>query len=73
MLLDSEFWKDALERAVKTIAQVLLAFLGADVVDVLGVDWGKALGVALGAAVVSLLTSVASAGIGQRGTASLID
>lgn len=68
-----EFWKDAAERAVKTAAQVLVTFLGADLVDVLAVDWSKAAGVAAGAALVSVLTSVASSQAGEPGTASLVD
>lgn len=69
----SQFWKDAAERAIKTVAQVLIAFLGADVVNAFAVDWQKAAGVAAGAAVVSLLTSVASARVGEPDTASLVD
>lgn len=68
-----EFWKDATERAVKTAAQVLVTFLGADLVDVIAVDWKRAAGVAAGAAVVSVLTSVASSQAGEPGTASLVD
>lgn len=67
------FWKDAAERAVKTAAQVLVTFLGADLVDVLTVDWKQAGSVAAGAAVVSLLTSVASSQVAEPGTASLVD
>lgn len=65
------FWVDAFERAVKTAAQVLVAFLGADVVDVFAVDYKRAFGIAAAAFVVSLLTSVASSGVGTKGTASL--
>lgn len=56
------FWKDAGERAVKTIAQTLLAlWLVGDVAfNALSVDWGEALGVALGAGVISVLTSLVS-------------
>jgi hypothetical protein len=69
----TKFWKDAAERATKTAAQVLVTFLGADLVDVLAVDWKRAAGIAAGAAVVSLLTSVASANVGESGTASLVE
>ena len=58
------FWKDAAERAIKTVAQTLLALwlVGDVALNALSVDWTEALGVALGAAVISLLTSIVSAG-----------
>jgi hypothetical protein len=58
------FWKDALERAIKTVAQTLLALwlVGDVALDALSVDWGQALGVALGAAILSILSSIVSAG-----------
>lgn len=54
------FWKDAVERAVKTAAQIAVTVLGADAVNVLSVDWETVLGLSGGAALVSVLTSVAS-------------
>ena len=67
------FWLDVAERAVKTFAQALVPVLAADGVDLLHVDWPSALGLAGTAAVLSVLTSIASAGIGDPGTASLVD
>lgn len=64
------FWKDALERALKTAAQVVLGFGIADVA-IFDVDWGNALAVAATGAVLSLLTSFVSAPVGDKGTASL--
>lgn len=67
------FWKDASERALKTAAQALLSlWVVGGAFNILTVSWGPALGVSLGAAVVSLLTSVVSSGVGDKGTASLI-
>lgn len=68
------FWKDAGERALKTAAQALLSLwlVGDVALNLLAVEWGSALGVAAGAAVVSLLTSVVSAPVGDAGTASLV-
>jgi hypothetical protein len=63
--------KDAVERAVKTFAQSLLATLTLGGVDVLHLDWGQTLAVGGTAAVISVLTSVVSAGVGNSGTASL--
>lgn len=62
--------KDALERSIKTFAQ---ATLGAGIVgaaDILSVDWVGALSVGGLAAVISILTSVASEPVGVGGTAS---
>lgn len=57
------FWQAAAERAIRTMAQTLLAlWLSDDVFNVLSVDWLNALGVALGAAVFSLLMSLVPAG-----------
>jgi len=58
------FLKALLERAVKTFAQTLAAMLGADAVNILEVPWQSACAVAAGAALVSVLTSVASSGFG---------
>lgn len=64
------FWIDTAERAIKTFAQTLVALLGAGAVDILNVNWGDMTAVSLGAAVVSVLTSIASAGSGN--SASLV-
>lgn len=63
--------KDALERAIKTFCQALLAVLTMDGANVVSLDWGQALSLGGTAALVSVLTSVISAGIGSTGTASL--
>lgn len=69
----STFWKDALERAVKTFAQTLVALLGAGAVDILTIDWQARLSVAAGAALVSVLTSIASSQVGDKDSASLVE
>ena len=63
---------DSMERAAKTSAQTLLALWGSDGLSLLTVSWIPALSVAGGAAVLSLLTSVVSAPVGEPGTASLV-
>lgn len=65
------FWANAFERAVKTFAQALLAFLVADV-SVIDVDWERGFGISATAAVISLLTSLVSAKIGPEGSPSLV-
>ncbi|WP_236732129.1 holin [Mycolicibacterium peregrinum] len=65
------FWKDAAERALKSAAQAATLALGGDVFNAWTVDWKTAAGIALGGAGLSLLTSIGSAGIANKGTASL--
>jgi hypothetical protein len=59
----STFWKAAAERALRTVAQVLLSLWVSDgVFNALSIDWLNALGVALGAALISVLMSMVPAG-----------
>jgi hypothetical protein len=67
------FWSDAAERAIKTFAQTLLATFGAGALDVLHADWGNALALGGGAAVLSVLTSVVSSTVHDPESASLIE
>lgn len=62
---------DIAERAVKTAAQAAIGVLGAGAVGVLDADWGAVGSVSGLAAVLSVLTSIASTGFGQKGTASV--
>ena len=59
-MFTSLFWRDALERALKTAAQSALATLGVGAVDIMSTNWVGALSVGGGAAVVSVLMSLAS-------------
>ena len=68
-ILTREFAVDTLERAVKTFAQALLAVLAVGT-PLWDIPWTEALGIAATATVISVLTSVASAGLGTKGTAS---
>ena len=65
------FFLATLERSIKTFAQTLVAVLGVGFLDILKTDWVQSLSVAAGAAVLSILTSVASAEIGKMGGPSL--
>ena len=68
------FWKDAFERAVKSAAQavVLTWGVGDQMLDLFAIDGAASLSFALGGFVLSILTSVISAPIGEKGTASLV-
>lgn len=71
-MLSRQFWADLAERAVKTFAQAALATLGLGSVDVLSTNWVGVLSVGAGAALVSVLTSLASEQWGDKGTASVV-
>ncbi|MGH3883708.1 MAG: holin [Pseudonocardiaceae bacterium] len=66
------FWQLASERAVKTFAQSLVAILSATGVGLLTVPWSTALPTAGMAALLSVLTSMASAPVGEPGSPSLL-
>lgn len=70
---EKAFWKAALERAAKSAAQGLVGMLVLDGTNVLHADWKVAGGIALGAAVLSLLTSIVSSPFGATpGSPSLV-
>lgn len=72
-LFTATFWLDALERAIKTAAQTLLATVGTNATDVTSLDWG-AIGILVAFATgFSVLTSIVSSGIGEAGTASMLN
>lgn len=66
------FWQQAAERAVKTFAQTAIATIGVDSLDIISADWGGIASLAAGGAVLSLLSSVASARIGGDESPSLV-
>ena len=72
MLSEKLFWIAAGERAVKTFAQALVAVFAAGV-TILDVDWQQTVAIAATAAVVSLLTSIASIRVGPFEGPSLVD
>lgn len=65
------FWRDASERAYKSAAQAAILAIGGGAINVLTLDWATVAGASGGGLLLSLLTSIASAGITQRDTASL--
>lgn len=56
----TSFFRATAVRAVRTAAQTAVALLGAGAVDVLAVDWQSIASVSAGAAIVSVLTSLAT-------------
>ena len=60
----SYFIQETIERAVKTAAQTAITLLGAGQLDVLTVDWQQVASVSAGAALLSVLTSIASKPLG---------
>jgi hypothetical protein len=68
------FWLATAERALKSLAQCLVGlWIGDSAFDLIQVDWRHALGLAAGAAALSVLTSIVSAPIGAAGSPSLVD
>jgi len=73
MTYGKNFWRQALERAIKSAAQgVIGAGLLAEPFDVLHFDWKVALGAAVGGAVLSTLTSIVTAGVGPTDDPSTV-
>lgn len=73
-LATGAFWAGACERAVKTIAQVLVALLTVDAATtVFSIDYRTAAGVALTAGLVSVLTSIVTGPIGPPGPSAVND
>lgn len=71
--MNRPFWIDAGERAIRTFAQALLALFGAGAVDVVHTPWLADIGIAAGAAVLSLLTSIVASGVAGSSTAALVE
>ncbi|MFB7845534.1 holin [Streptomyces sp. NPDC056053] len=67
------FWTAAGERAVRTAAQTLLAAVGLTAADVLDADWGQALALSGGAALLAVLTAISAAGAGAYGGPGLTE
>jgi hypothetical protein len=70
----TDFWKATAERALKTLAQTLLSVVvvGGVVLNIFTVDWMNALGIGLGAMLVSVLTSILSSFVGSSDSPSLV-
>ena len=73
-MFTKHFWLDTLERAIKTIAQVFLAVVVEEqFFNAFELDWGQMAGIAFGAGLVSVATSIISSRFGDHESASIID
>lgn len=73
-MLTAVFWKDTIERAVKTFCQVLATLIGAGATNIVLLNWPDMLGVSATAALLSILTSIVSSSArGDRESASLVE
>jgi hypothetical protein len=66
------FWKQALERAIKTAAQAAIALLTVNGTGVLDVDWAALASISGLAAIASVLTSLVTAGVGEKDSPSAV-
>lgn len=57
-MFTATFWSETLQRAVRTFAQGLLSVFGGNAINVWNADWQNAVGVGLGAALISVLMSL---------------
>tara|TARA_R110000803_G_scaffold112322_1_gene180676 strand:- start:1018 stop:1239 length:222 start_codon:yes stop_codon:yes gene_type:complete len=66
-MFTKEFWKEAGERAIKTLAQTFLALAAAEgIFDVFVSDWQAVVGTSIGAGLLSLATSIVSIKLGPK-------
>lgn len=72
-MFKKEFLKDTLERALATAAQVAVAMLSVDGLQLMRVDLAALLSVVGLAFILSVLKSLAALKVGNAGTASLVD
>ncbi len=72
-MFNIQWLRDAIERALKSAAQAIVLALGASQgFNLFVADWQNVAGIAAGAAVLSVLTSVISAPLGAKGSASVL-
>lgn len=66
------FWRQTAERAVKTAGQFAVALIPASGLNLLDVDWKVAIGTVAGGALLSIVTSVATASVGAQDDPSAV-
>ena len=68
----AQFWKQAAERGIKTAAQAFVLVLAGDGANVLHLNPTTVLGSLLGGFILSVATSIATAGIGEPNDPSAV-
>lgn len=71
-LLSKTFWARSTERAVKTLAEFVIALGAANGLNILNLDWSTVIGLGIGGAVLSYAASIISAPFATKGTPSLV-
>lgn len=71
MLTSKDFWAASLERAVTAFAAALLAAVGSNEIGVLDIDWTASASLAATTAVISILTSIVSAGSSETNSVAM--
>jgi hypothetical protein len=66
------FWRQTIERAVKTGAQFLVAVVGAEQFNLLEADWQAMLATVGTGVALSILTSIATSGFGETDSPSAV-
>jgi hypothetical protein len=69
-MYNKKFIEDLAERAIKTFAQTFLALVGSDMAGIFTIATVDTLKVSLGAALLSVLSSIASTQVGDSNSAS---
>ena len=72
LMFTKSFWKGALERAIRTFCQTLVAVVGASKFDWMSADWQTIVATSAIATGLSVLTSIAGVNIGEKGSSSLV-
>ncbi len=69
-MYNKKFLNDLAERAIKTFAQTFIALVGSDMAGIFTIATVDTLKVSLGAALLSVLSSIASTQVGDSNSAS---
>lgn len=73
-MMSWRFWRETIERGVKSGAQAVILALGAsEGLDLFTMDFGLLVGAAGAGALLSVLTSLATVGVGASGSPSAIE
>jgi hypothetical protein len=70
-MYNKKFIEDLAERAIKTFAQTFLALVGSDMAGIFTIATVDTLKVSIGAALLSVLSSIASTQVGDPKSASI--